>query len=245
MTVGPAKLANPKPAKARAAGRSCWYRFYAMFSELFAEEVLAQAGLGPSSVVLDPWLGAGTTTVVAARNGLQSVGIDLNPAMLAIAAGRCIDQQEAERAIATAESASRSCKITATSDDEPLREWFGPSSAGAIRGWHRLILDLFGDMHCLPSAFMLTALFEAAWRLAEPYRSKNPTWVKRPPANGRVDCSEKAVAKSVLELALKKVVDCQQKPVTQPSFLNGTSTKLELSASSVDFVLTSPPYCTR
>jgi tRNA G10 N-methylase Trm11 len=54
-----------------------------MYSERFVEEVLAASGLGTDSVVLDPWLGVGTTTAVAARSGIRAVGFDINPAMVA------------------------------------------------------------------------------------------------------------------------------------------------------------------
>lgn len=217
-----------------------------MFSEQFAEEAIEMAALGPNSLVLDPWLGAGTTTAVAARNGLQSIGVDLNPAMIAIASGRCIHQQLAKDAIAIVEGASGGMKCPKLGNGDPLCEWFGPSAAGAIRGWHRLIQDEFPDTtHRLQSGFLLTALFEASWRLAEPYRSKNPTWVKRPRADKRSDCSARVFTQTVLDSARMKAADCAVRPVTLPAFFCGTSGRLALLESSVDFVLTSPPYCTR
>src|SRR5262245_53618427 len=97
-------LANPKPAK--SDDRACWYRFYAMFSEKFTEEVLSIAGLPKGAVALDPWLGAGTTTAVAARTGLRALGVDINPAMIVVAQGRCIDRGAATEAIERIEVAS-------------------------------------------------------------------------------------------------------------------------------------------
>lgn len=239
-------LTNPKPAKSGTTGRSCWYRFYAMFSERFAEEVLAAAGLRSGAVVLDPWLGVGTTTTMAARTGLQSVGVDINPAMVAVANGRCISTGTATEAIAEIEKASDELKPTTILEGDPLLEWFGRSAAGALREWHRLILSRFPEKDCPQQAgFLRTAVFEAAWQLAGPYRSKNPTWVKKPPAEGRVDRPASEVTKAVLELARKKAADCDLAEPTPPQIVLGTSTRLGIPAAHVDFVLTSPPYCTR
>lgn len=239
-------IVNPKPAKSDGTGRSCWYRFYAMFSERFAEEVLATASLRSGAVVLDPWLGVGTTTAVATRNGMRSVGVDINPAMIAIAYGRCASKEAAFEAVAEVEKASNRLKPAAIPKDDPLIEWFGPSAAGTLREWHQLILTRFPETVSPEQAgFLHTALFEAAWQLAEPYRSKNPTWVKKPPTKGRVDRSVGEVTQAVIELAKKKVADCGPPGSIPPRIVLGTSTRLDLPASHVDFVLTSPPYCTR
>jgi ubiquinone/menaquinone biosynthesis C-methylase UbiE len=239
-------LINPKPAKSDDTRRSCWYRFYAMFSERFAKEVLTIAGLPAGSVVLDPWLGVGTTTAVAARSGMRTVGVDINPAMVIVASGRCIDRSTAEAAVEKAEWASSQMTFPLLPKADPLFGWFGRCSAGALREWQRLVLSMFPqNEHPQQAGLLLTALFEAAWKLAEPYRTKNPTWVKKPTAMGRADCPALEVSKSVLELARKKATDCHRIASAVPTIQLGTSTRLVLPASHVDFVLTSPPYCTR
>jgi DNA modification methylase len=239
-------LANPKPARSKGQGQSSWYRFYAMFSEQFAEEVLAAAGLPAGAVVLDPWLGVGTTTAVAARSGLRAIGMDINPAMVAIARGRCIDRAGAEAVIERAELASRRMRPAPIAKTDPLLGWFGPSAAGALREWHRLILSLFPqDEHPQQAGFLLTALFEAAWAMADTYRAKNPTWVKKPSPGDRADSTARDISNSVLTYSRSKVAGCYQAESAAPMICLGTSVRLDLPATHVDFVLTSPPYCTR
>ena len=52
---------------------------FAMFPERLVEPCIL-AGCPVGGVVLDPFLGSGTTGAVAKRLGRQYIGIDLNPA---------------------------------------------------------------------------------------------------------------------------------------------------------------------
>jgi len=212
-----------------------------MFSEKFAEDVLSAASLKPGSVVLDPWLGVGTTTAVAARAGFQAIGIDINPTIVTVASGRSIGRAGATDAIEAFSKAVR--KHRSVDNGDPLLEWFGPSAASGLRECQRTILNLFSDQP-QRSGFLLTALFEAAWKLAVPYRSKNPTWIKKPDAHARVDCSIREVIESAISLGKAKLAECHDVEC-RPLVRLGSSTKIDSPESQVDFVLTSPPYCTR
>lgn len=71
-----------------------------------------EAGLRPGGFVLDPFIGAGTTALAAARKGLDCVGIDLNPGYLRIAEARlcdatakCLNENGARLAFAACETA--------------------------------------------------------------------------------------------------------------------------------------------
>jgi ubiquinone/menaquinone biosynthesis C-methylase UbiE len=246
MNIALPSIVNPKPARSGAARASCWYRYYAMFSERFAEEVLATAGLCRGAVVLDPWLGSGTTMAVAARSKLCAIGVDINPAMIAIANGRCVGRYAAVAAVAAVEKAARAMKASPAPEGDPLSDWFGPSAAGALRRWQQLIQTVPVARECPRVAgFLLTALFEAAWSIAGRYRTKNPTWVRKPTPADRADESAVGISKSVLAIAAKKAETCQLVSPRPSTVLLGTSTQLDVPARRVDFVLTSPPYCTR
>lgn len=246
MSTSSTLLANPKPTKSGLVERSCWYRFYAMFSEKFAEEAIGAANLKPESIVLDSWLGVGTTTFIAAKSGMKAVGIDINPVMVVVANGRCIDRKTAEETVEKVALASGQLKFASLPKTDPLLGWFGSRAASAIREWQRLILTLFPmDKHPKQAGFLLTALFEAAWKLAASYRSKNPTWVKKPEPAQRVESSAARLSRLVLELAQSKAKGCCESAIATPAIQLGTSTKMDLPDSHIDFVLTSPPYCTR
>jgi hypothetical protein len=54
-----------------------FYRYPARFSPLFVREVIRQFSR-PGEVVLDPFMGGGTTIVEALAQGRKAIGIDLN-----------------------------------------------------------------------------------------------------------------------------------------------------------------------
>lgn len=51
---------------------------FATFPEKLIEPCIL-AGCRPGGIVLDPFIGSGTTAVVAEKNGRDFIGIDLNP----------------------------------------------------------------------------------------------------------------------------------------------------------------------
>jgi site-specific DNA-methyltransferase (adenine-specific) len=60
---------------------------FAVFPEQLVE-LCVRAGCPEGGVVLDPFVGSGTTAVVAARLGREAIGIDINPRYCEMAAGR-------------------------------------------------------------------------------------------------------------------------------------------------------------
>ena len=53
-----------------------WFRYSAGFSYSLVEESFRKFGITKDSVVLDPFVGVGTTCVCAKRLGIQSVGVE-------------------------------------------------------------------------------------------------------------------------------------------------------------------------
>lgn len=56
-----------------------WFMYPAGYSYKLIESKIREYKLGPSSVVLDPFVGCGTTSVVAKQMGVNSVGIEAHP----------------------------------------------------------------------------------------------------------------------------------------------------------------------
>jgi DNA modification methylase len=63
-----------------------WYNFTLGYTPEFPDFILDRANLKPNAVVLDPFLGSGTTMVCAKAKGFESVGIEAND-FFAFAAG--------------------------------------------------------------------------------------------------------------------------------------------------------------
>ena len=130
---------NPK--RAHGQGHE-WYPYYAGFSVPFVHEVLARFSLPQGATILDPWNGSGTTTACAVKQGYRAVGIDINPAMSLLAAGRLCSPEELDTPLAAI--LNRLTPVPAGRED-PLAIWFGPRSAGLLRALARRTLALRDD----------------------------------------------------------------------------------------------------
>lgn len=71
-----------------------WYRYYAGYSAGFVEQAL-QESAATAKLVLDPWNGTGTTTVVAASKNVPAIGFDVNPALVVVSRARLLERRQA------------------------------------------------------------------------------------------------------------------------------------------------------
>ncbi len=235
-------VTSPKVSADRTAQRRRWYNFYAMFSERFAYDAICRLDLPPSSIVLDPWLGSGTTTAVAAQLGYRTYGFDINPAMVVVSQARGTSSQTASRAKELFLSSAQRTE-TAIATDDPLLIWFHPVTARAIRFWNTKF-----ENEAVPGAreFLQTSLFDCARQLAQPYKSKNPTWMKQPTLGSRVRFESTQVRAMLSRCIDDRIRLCPAYELAgRRTIKRASATKIPLKANSVDAVLSSPPYCTR
>jgi SAM-dependent methyltransferase len=217
-----------------------------MFSDEFAREVVARAGIPPGGVLLDPWLGSGTATAAATLGGLRAFGVDINPVMVTVARGRSVTQSGATTAMAAVRRRALDALCNDAIDEDPLLDWFSRPTASALRAWQQATKAAYPDPDSAEAAFVLTSIFEAARILAKGHLSKNPTWVKRPGPNRRARATPEKVSEVVSNVAVRKSALCPlHPPRCQLDLRLGTSTRLDLPDAIADLVLTSPPYCTR
>lgn len=264
-------IVSPKRNKRLQNGWEGFFPYYAGYPELFARELLQSAKLSHSAVVLDPWNGSGTTTYTATSLGLNSIGIDLNPVMIIVARARLLPLSEADHLLPLAKtiiSHARSALPTLKQDDA-LLGWFNPATATFLRGIEQNIRrSLVGSMTKSPdgvhldrisgtAATLYVALFATCRRLVAPFRTSNPTWLRIPKASEkRIGASLAAIAKDFLSnvhgmtaaLMEKREANLRLKNLSQPASCKvslSDTVSMKLAADSIDFVLTSPPYCTR
>jgi len=107
------------------------------------------------------------------------------------------------------------------------------------------------------AATLYVALFAACRRLVAPFRSSNPTWLRVPKADdSRIAAAKAAVARDfgnnvrgmTAALVAKREAHQSSKNLPHPGNCRvslSDTVAMEIAADSVDFVLTSPPYCTR
>ena len=267
-------IRSPKRSRGADYSRAKWFRYYAGYSAGFVEDTLNQLDLDPNAILLDPWLGAGTTAEVAATRGYQVRGYDLNPAMLLVARARTLATDSKADiaglvkriAVAYERASSRVAKTGRSEIDDSLEKWLQPASARAFRllegsvaatvlgqpaSYGSAIWSQFGRVSST-AAFFYVGLFRTLRHFIADFQSSNPTWVKVSDGKQRVQLSIERIGNRFFkEIALlQDALNSEQR--VMPSVGNrkcainlASSTKLPLSVNSVDVVLSSPPYCTR
>ncbi len=265
LIVAQLRMGNMENPKLRGKGSlaSSWYRFYPGFSEAFARSVLAPAALKEGQWVLDPWNGAGTTTSTAVSLGLNAYGYDLNPAMVVVSKARCLDPGEYSSLrpleVDIRSKARRGFDVQA---HDPLLDWLVPSAAAAFRSIEAAVQTLLVDEKQYLSvrdrgseaisgvaAFFYVALFRTLKNVLSPFRTSNPTWLKRPrlaASRLRPDpCLVRRIFQAQVASMLPEKTLPSEGPHAEKILGVASSEKIPLPTDSVDYVLSSPPYCTR
>jgi DNA modification methylase len=269
-SVTDASLASPKRDAAKPAGVENWYRYYAGFSPSFARSVLTHAGLRSTSVILDPWNGSGTTTYTAASLGFPSLGLDISPIANLVASAKIAHRGDLAHSDGLTSQLIANARDRRSSADEieshPLRRWLHPTDVAAFLSVYRSILDLLARPHqdepndplISPppplAAFFLLCVLRAARKHAGVRQSTNPTWIRPPKRRQRLRDSARDGYQSLTSTFRATVTALtipfsNAPPLTgdpgHSSIVAGDARVLPFVDRSVDFVLTSPPYCTR
>lgn len=228
---------DPK-RRSRADGVDGWYPYYAGFSSSFAVAALQAV---PGTRVLDPWNGSGTTTTAAAHLGLTATGVDLSPFACLIAQAKAASFGSAKDALALGHRSIAGVRTSTPSAE--LKQWMPASVAAAFESIAKSILNGSSNWPPAPQqAFALLCLIRAARIVAPPKGGSNPTWF-RPPA--RRKRPRRALAEVFIETIAELATDEIGAPKVSPTVLLGDARRLPVQSSTIDVVLTSPPYCTR
>jgi DNA modification methylase len=258
-------IRSPKRNSRAQTGWEGFFPYYAGYPEKFAKALLKSAHLRPDAIVFDPWNGSGTTTYTASMLGLQSRGFDINPVMVVIARARLLPTSKADSVEPVANEVVRIARLARLrlAADDPLRVWFTDSASASIRAIERSIGKvLLGGMTVTPAgsnldrisglaATLYVALFTVCRELVAPFRSSNPTWLRKPKADDdRIDVPHRELAHDFVSNVRSMAQALADRP--ERSVEHGASeirvadtTTDAVALESVDFVLTSPPYCTR
>lgn len=250
-------IVNPKRENESIEVKPYWYNYYAGYSHTFTQKIIETANLPAAALLLDPWNGGGTTTLMASVNGFSSIGVDLNPVMKVIASAKQTVKSDIE--IINQKINEITAKIEPSSrNDDHLNAWFDPLTVNSIRKIERCItgeaeyestvdkVDALTNVQCL----MYTGLFNCVRSYLSEFIPSNPTWVKKPKIDeDKISVSwgelKKQYIRHVRDMVKGISISDHQWPKGTADIRIASSSQLPLENASIDFVLTSPPYCTR
>jgi len=254
-------LKSAKRGGKERSGVHAWHAYYAGFSENFVESALSYLNCTPGMIVLDPWGGSGTTSLVASRNGFKSLSVEINPAISALSASKSFEvlkrRDNLYRFIAAARNSTLDDKYEPhTTVDAELRLRCIVDSAG--RSFQRLSKEykkaatsfLRNDTDKVALSYPLAAFLQvAAFRLgrqsqlSEPL--SNPTWTKHRKKiyrNSELLGNIEEISREMLADLDAAYRGCQG---AQSIHFVGDSRRLPISTGIIDAIITSPPYLTR
>lgn len=262
-------LHNPKQGTTKS-GKSCWYNYYAGYSEQFVHDIFQKFSLSSDQVVLDPWNGAGTTTQIANDIGIVSYGYDINPVMTIVAKARLLDPSVKQSLKSIGSDilckANNKCSISNMHNAESLQTWFTNRTAMHLRrielSIQRLLIDdrLYRIIFCESSldflsslsSFFYVALFQTVRELLVPFRSSNPTWIRIPKESEALLDIDNSIIDALFVMQINRMTDTlnyNEVEYNSPGYNStiniGSSTAIPLTDHSVQAVISSPPYCTR
>ena len=243
-----------------------WYPYYAGFAEDFVHGVLRNY-LNDVQPIIDPWSGSGTTTAVCRQLQMDSVGVDINPALTVIARARLTPTPARERLDhlgAQISDAARRLRSPLKGGDL-LQEWIRPTSVARIRALQDAIhfllipgqarqtslnmIDVSGRLPVL-ACFFYCALFAVVRDLLARFVSSNPTWLNQPESHRNRIAPSWDVILTLFRQRIQFLGDrlsVRDTPTTssRDPFQTGSATALPFETDSFDAALTSPPYATR
>lgn len=252
-------IPSPKQKPRDLVGRACLYPYYAGYSLQFAKACIQRYLVNEAGAVLDPWNGGGTTTQAAVDAGIRCFGLDVNPIPLCAARARLVSDDHLKDVVAFFSLVEGiDCSRFSLHDTDPLGIWLKPSATSAFRSIERMISSYFSLSVAKPlldepaPCFCLTVLSRVLRNILQPRSSSNPTWAKRPKTKSeRVGAKPSQILSMFSRFGTTLINSIANEPLPsnvvaqQCSLSIGNSMNIRLPDSSIDLILTSPPYCTR
>ncbi|MEQ1969779.1 hypothetical protein ABLA30_23105 [Xenorhabdus nematophila] len=241
-------LCNPKRITEEEY-RAEWYSYYAGFSHTFVRDVLRKLNPAKDAIILDPWNGAGTTTLASALEGYEAIGIDLNPTMEIIARAKLSTKEDIKRALEIVKRLRvNTLPKNILNNDDYLLNWFSLNTANYFRYISNSVIKKRKPISTSETnSVILLALFNVARELVSKFIPSNPTWVKKAKKEeDKITICNKEIKKRVIEFLYKKIDTILDNDFSDKiSLCCASSTRIPVSDNTIDVIVTSPPYCTR
>lgn len=251
-------LVSAKRTKTERSGLHSWHPYYAGYSEKFVDSAIDFLKLDARSVLLDPWGGSGTTSVVASRRGLRSINTEINPVMSTFASAKSPSvlrvRDQIEAFFKHLQPSSRA-KGRLWVPCESLESVMSAETAEMVRN---LVSQIPIDSTAASSppdhrrpplpSFLLAVFFVSLRQLGASRTLANPTWLKA--SHEKVSAGPIEFVQLLQHTAAAMLGDLESfygNSVHAADYetIECDVKSLPLTSASVDAVITSPPYLTR
>jgi len=167
-------IGSPKLRASERVGIHGWLHYFAAFSPSFVEATINMLKLSDSSLLLDPFLGSGTSCVVAKSMNIPSVGVELNPMAYFISRAKLCWNIRREQILSGIEEL-QNVPDRGIEPSVEYQRWFARGDATQERslsiGSH--ILENFsGELR----DFLMASLLLTLRKIATSKQELNPTW---------------------------------------------------------------------
>ena len=255
-------LCSAKRTAVEKMGLHEWHPYYAGYSEAFVESAIRYLGCDRNSLLLDPWGGSGTTGIVAAKTGIPSICLDINPVMAIFAAAKSSQVLSREPEILDFLTTIKDV-ISSKYDpnnQEPLNQIFTPETARLIRSvvevipvkknWEKSCYGIYGRLPSIDPvrAFYLSVIFVSLRKMSGIKPGSNPTWIAK--NDEKVALSPQKLIEQIRANAVKMLREIREFYAVENKIIphfswEGDARNMPLSRESVDALIASPPYLTR
>jgi DNA modification methylase len=230
-----------------------WFTYPAGFSYKAVEHTIDRFNIKPGQRIYDPFMGSGTTNIVAKFNGINSFGIEAHPFVIEITKSKFFWELETNAIISTLEKIEKSLLKWNKKRPENLKEYLNEE-------FPELILKCFLDetlyellgirnlVHKIENEhirrFLRTALIctlrdvsiaATGWPYIAPNKIKITSMSKK-----GFDTFKKTCLKMVGDLSKIRSEALPQE--SEHEIVLGDSRSTEFPSESADHIFTSPPY---
>jgi DNA modification methylase len=220
-----------------------WFRYSAGFSAEWVKSLLKEFNAKPTSIVLDPYAGSGTTLVAADSSRIPSVGIEAHPFVFRIARAKTLWSTSVESFEKKSQAIiKRAMKTKHASNQYPklISECFSPDALFSLGKLKESWLEYSDESpESLLSWLAVTSILRKAssagtaqWQYILPNKTKKVVTEPIEAFQTQIELmkSDMVYFQESYDSSLAKVIqgdarDCQSVP-----------------SNNIDFVITSPPY---
>lgn len=257
------EIRSAKRGKNERSGVHSWHPYYAGYSENFVNDILTYLDVDQDAIVLDPWVGSGTTTLVSQNRGLKSIGVEINPAMVIFSQAKTASLLNYNIRDLSKEILKVAKKVKVSKNDQfenkDVLEYINEDKLKLLNDIRYSVdllcesLDTTMEISSSIKSFFYAALFRSLRTVGNFKKGRNPTWLVKevPELLSEVEVVDVFVLFEQFVNSMVKDLEQIFSDVSfkdyklVPQIIEGNSKANPLDKETVDVIITSPPYLTR